>query len=273
MHQSVKRNKSGLSRNRSSIMPENYGGIYFAHRTYTYSVHDVDTVCSQARTNENACLWLKSRWLSCIIFVRLKQSIFRSAISQPCWSFPQHAALSGPRDVLQDNTVHRQPLPQEPLQRLPEQLHHEPLLANAIRSEKNVKESLSDPVYDSAGNLRINTPRGYAPKKFTTEEIATIPMMSPEEDIYQSCDVQRDFGEQDQQAPVVEETRGFGQILVQRFLDQEMARMSPIKKMSYLQSRMHIDESMESNADSDLEDGEIRKLMTSSLFAQGASGR
>ena len=47
-------------------------------------------------------------------------------------------------------------------------------------------------------------------------------------------------------------------------------KMSPIKEMSYLQSRMHFDESMESNADSDLEDGEIRKLLTSSLCAQGA---
>ena len=49
--------------------------------------------------------------------------------------------------------------------------------------------------------------------------------------------------------------------------------MSPIKKMSYLQSEMHFDESMESNVDSDLEDGKIRKLLTSSLCAQGASGR
>ena len=36
---------------------------------------------------------------------------------------------------------------------------------------------------------------------------------------------------------------------------------------------MHFDESMESNVDSDLEDGEIRKLLTSQLYAQGASGR
>ena len=36
---------------------------------------------------------------------------------------------------------------------------------------------------------------------------------------------------------------------------------------------MHFDESMESNADSDLEDGEISKLLTSSLCAQEASGR
>ena len=62
-------------------------------------------------------------------------------------------------------------------------------------------------------------------------------------------------------------------IQVQSLLDQEMAKMSPIKKMSNLQSTMHFDESMESNVDSDLEDGEIRKLLTSQLFAQGASGR
>ena len=55
--------------------------------------------------------------------------------------------------------------------------------------------------------------------------------------------------------------------------DQEMAKMSPIEKMSYLQSRMHFDECMESNADSDLEDGETRKLLTSSLCAHGAFGR
>ena len=33
-------------------------------------------------------------------------------------------------------------------------------------------------------------------------------------------------------------------------------------EVSYFQSRMHFDESLESNADSDLEDGEIRKLLT-----------
>ena len=33
------------------------GGV---HRIHTHSVHDVHTVCSQARTNVNACLWLKS---------------------------------------------------------------------------------------------------------------------------------------------------------------------------------------------------------------------
>ena len=52
-----------------------------------------------------------------------------------------------------------------------------------------------------------------------------------------------------------------------------MAEMSPVEKMSYLQSQMHFDESMESNADSDHEDGELQKLLTSSLYDHKASGR
>ena len=85
--------------------------------------------------------------------------------------------------------------------------------------------------------------------------------------------MQREFGEQDQQAPVIEEVKEFGQVEAQSLLDHEMAEMSPIEKMSCLQSQMHFDESMESNVDFDLEDGEIRKLLTSPLYAQRASGR
>ena len=36
---------------------------------------------------------------------------------------------------------------------------------------------------------------------------------------------------------------------------------------------MHFDESVESNADSDFEDGEIRQLLTSSLYDHRASGK
>ena len=85
-------------------------------------------------------------------------------------------------------------------------------------------------------------------------------------------DVHGEFGEQDQQAPVMEEMKEFGQIQAQSLLDKEMAEMSLVEKMSYLQSGMHFDECMESNADSDLEDGERRKLLTSSLYARRASG-
>ena len=73
----------------------------------------------------------------------------------------------------------------------------------------------------------------------------------------------REFGEQDQQAPIIEEVKEFGQFGTQSLLDHEMA--------SCLQSQMHFNESMESIADSDLEDGEVQKLLTSPLFSQRAS--
>ena len=57
----------------------------------------------------------------------------------------------------------------------------------------------------------------------------------------------------------------------QSLLDHEMADTSLVEKMSYLQ--MHLDESMESIADPDLEDGELQKLLTSPLYAQRASGK
>ena len=81
----------------------------------------------------------------------------------------------------------------------------------------------------SGRKTTLNNPEEYwklaQPTEFTTEEIATIPTMSPEEDIYQLYDVQRELGEQDQQSPGMEETKGFGQIQVQSLLDQEMAKM------------------------------------------------
>ena len=213
-----------------------------------------------------------SRCLSSVIFVRLKESVVRSAMSHPCWSVPhlltsspsQHAALPGPRDLLRDDTAHQQPLPQELLPPLPESTLSE---CNA-RSESSAEKSLSHIYYESARNLRPNTPAGYEPK-----ELTTIPMMSPEEDVYQLYDVQIDFGEQEKQAPLTEEVKEFGQLQAQSSLDHEMAEMSPVEKMSYLQSQMHFDESMESIADSDIEDGELQKLLTSSLYAQRASGK
>ena len=50
-----------------------------------------------------------------------------------------------------------------------------------------------------------------------------------------------------------------------------MAETSPVEKMSHLQSQMHFDESVESIADSDLEDGVLQKLLTSPLKTQRAS--
>ena len=67
----------------------------------------------------------------------------------------------------------------------------------------------------------------------------------------------REFGEQDQQAPIVEEVKEFGQVGIQSLLDREMTDTSPIADMSYLQYQMHFGESIESfAADSGLEDRE-----------------
>ena len=42
---------------------------------------------------------------------------------------------------------------------------------------------------------------------------------------------------------------------------------------SYFQSQMHFDDSVECVADSDLEDGELQKMLTSPLYAQKALGK
>ena len=45
---------------------------------------------------------------------------------------------------------------------------------------------------------------------------------------------------------------------------------SKIPETSYFQSQMHFDDSVESIADSDLEDGELQKMLISPLYAQKA---
>ena len=48
---------------------------------------------------------------------------------------------------------------------------------------------------------------------------------------------------------------------------------SKISETSYFQSQMHFNDSVESIADSDLEDGELQKMLTSPLYAQKAPGK
>ena len=48
---------------------------------------------------------------------------------------------------------------------------------------------------------------------------------------------------------------------------------SKLSETSYIQSQMHFDDSVESIADSDLEDGELQKMLTPPLYAQKASGK
>ena len=75
------------------------------------------------------------------------------------------------------------------------------------------------------------------------------------------------FGEEDHRAPITKEVREFGVIRTAGLQDSE------ISETSYFQSQTHFDDSVESIADFDLEDGELQKMLTSPLYAQKASGR
>ena len=66
--------------------------------------------------------------------------------------------------------------------------------------------------------------------------------------------------------PITEEVKEFGEIEVHGLAD------SKISKTSLFQSQMHFNDSVQSIADSDLEDGELQKMLTSPLYAQKASG-
>ena len=57
----------------------------------------------------------------------------------------------------------------------------------------------------------------------------------------------------------------FGEIGTHSLLD------SKLPETYYIQSQMHFDDSVESIAVSELEDGELQKMLTSSLYAQKAS--
>ena len=69
-------------------------------------------------------------------------------------------------------------------------------------------------------------------------------------------------------APITEEVKEFGEIGTAGLPD------STISETSYFQSHMHFDDSAESIADSDLENGELQKMLTSqNVYAQKASGK
>ena len=48
---------------------------------------------------------------------------------------------------------------------------------------------------------------------------------------------------------------------------------SELSETSHIQSKMHFDDSVESIADSDLEDGELQKMLISPLYAQKVSAK
>ena len=166
-----------------------------------------------------------------------------SSFTLPSTTTQEHAAQSGQHDLLQEHPV-----------------HHEHLRALLVDKQRH-QESLWRQDLQSGGNPRTTTPTGYEPK-----ELATVSRISREIDPCQFLDAQKEFGERDHRAPIIEEVKEFGEIGSHILAD------SKILETSYFQSHMHFDDSAECTADSDLEDGELQMMMTSPLYAQKAPG-
>ena len=116
------------------------------------------------------------------------------------------------------------------------------------------QESLWREDLQRGGNPRTTTPTGYEPKELAT--ISRIEAYSG--DPYQLHDVQEKVGEEDDRSPITEEVEELGEIRTTGLPD------SKISETSYFHSQMHFDDSVESIADSDLEDGELQKIFTTS---------
>ena len=133
------------------------------HRIHTHSVHDVHTVCSQARTDINACLSLKS-WTAQDVWVVSSLCAWKNpSPGQPCHPLAglfhifsllvyHNTKHNLDSTIFKDDTVHRAPL-QEPLPPLPETTQSE----SNTRSESSAEKSLSHIKYESARNLLPNT--------------------------------------------------------------------------------------------------------------------
>ena len=111
------------------------------------------------------------------------------------------------------------------------------------------QESLWREDLQSGGNPRTTTPTGYEPRELAN--VSRIEAFSG--DPYQLYDVQDKVGEEDHQAPITKEVEEFGEIGTTGVPD------SKLSETSYFQSQVHFDDSVESTADSDLEDGKLQK--------------
>ena len=120
------------------------------------------------------------------------------------------------------------------------------------------QESLWREDLQSGGNPRTTTPTGCEPK-----ELATVSRIEAHSgDPHQLHAVQEQFGEEDHRAPITEEVEEF------REIGTAGAPDSKISETSYFQSQMHFEDSVESIADSVLEDGELQKMLTSMVVQE-----
>ena len=136
-------------------------------------------------------------------------------------------------------------------------MHHVHLLAPSVDKLRH-QESLWRKNLQSGGNPRTTTPTGYEPKELAT--VSRIEDFSGHP--YQLHDAQVKFGEHDHPAPITEDVEECGEIGTAGLPD------SNTPETSYFQSQMLFDDSVGSNADSDLEDEELQKMLTSPLYAQ-----
>ena len=77
----------------------------------------------------------------------------------------------------------------------------------------------------------------------------------------------KEFGEEDHRAPITEEVKEFGEFGTVGQSD------SQISETFYFHSHVQFDDSVETFAESDLEDGELQKKLTSLLKTKKASGK
>ena len=125
------------------------------------------------------------------------------------------------------------------------------------RTPSTSRTSPSSPSRQAAPS-RITSPRTTTPTGYEPKELATVSRIEDYPgDPYQFFDVQENLEKKVHRAPNIEEVKEFAEIGTASLLD------SKISETSYFQSKMHFDDSVESIADSDLEDGEFQKMLTS----------
>ena len=133
-------------------------------------------MCASHPTAERLRCWI---WR---IFVRIKESVIRSAMSSLVGLYHTFSlSVHNTKHHLDSTTFSKTTVCTENLfQKLPGR-------------KATPKKTLSHINCESGGNLRPNTPTGFEPNKLTTKELSTIPMMSLEEDIYQFSMYRKDL--------------------------------------------------------------------------------
>ena len=202
-------------------------------------------------------------------------------MSHPCRSFPhfltsspsQHAAPLGPREPsprqhCTPTTHFRKNL----FSLLPEQLPQEPLPANATWSENNAKESLSDPEDESAGNpAHQHYHRLWAQRVYDRRDCDNS------DDVFPQISINYMYRENLENK--INKPRLLKKWRILANWNTKLTRSRDGRDVTCWEDvltsspRCTSTSPLKAYADSDLEDGELHKLLTSPLYAQRASGR